>query len=272
MTILPQLRLALGSLVCAFLMGAESVTSQVVFIDAEGRELSAADLQAVSGTVSWEIRRDYEIPVEAGRLHQQAREAGSAGEMSEALRLLAAASELAPEWPYPEYDAAFTYLLMEDFPSALEHYRRTLQLSPRGFFTAMTAVRYLEEEAAGTIPTGVYLFYTQLEWIKDPATKERAVRSILDAAPGFAPAWKELALLTEDVEDREAAIETGLASQPDPETLGVLLINKAIGLFNRGEREAAVAILGTLALDPDASLGSAQQAKAALAILLQQSG
>ncbi len=96
------------------------------------------------------------------------------------------------------------------------------------------------------------------------------MRELLGAAPAFAPGWKELATLLENDAARLDAIERGLAAHPDPETRGQLLINRAIVLFNQGNRDDAVAILGPLALDPASSLSSAEQAKAALAILLQQ--
>lgn len=111
--------------------------------------------------------------------------------------------------------------------------------------------------------------YTNLEWMEDVAEKEGALRRILEIAPAFAPAWLDLALLLTDPVERESALTSGLASEPDAETHGVLVINKALGLFNRGEREAAVEMLGALALDPASSRGAAQQAKMALGILLE---
>jgi hypothetical protein len=42
------------------------------------------------------------------RLHKQARQAGGAGDYKKAITLLERASSLAPAWPYPVYDAAFT--------------------------------------------------------------------------------------------------------------------------------------------------------------------
>ena len=61
--------------------------------------------------------------------------------------------------------------------------------------------------------------------------------------PGFAPAWKELAALLDDPGDRLRAIERGLAAGPDPETRGMLLLNKALVANQRGDRGAAIAIL-----------------------------
>jgi hypothetical protein len=48
----------------------------------------------------------------------------------------------------------------------------------------------------------------------------------------------------------------------------VLLINQALLLHRRGDREAAHRILGTLVLDPRSTLGTEMSAKATLALLL----
>jgi hypothetical protein len=76
--------------------------------------------------------------------------------------------------------------------------------------------------------------------------------------------------LLEDDAARLDAIERGLAAHPDPETRGILLINCALLLFNQGNPDDAIAILGSLALDPESSSSSAERAKAALAMVLQQ--
>ena len=44
--------------------------------------------------------------------------AGGAGDYKKAITLLERASSVAPEWPYPVYDMAFTYLLMKDAENA----------------------------------------------------------------------------------------------------------------------------------------------------------
>ena len=111
-------------------------------------------LLEVTGTVRYEMIGKGSIPRAAESLHQQAREAGGRGEYKKAIELLERASELAPEWPYPVYDRAFTHLLRNDFDGARAYYRKTLELSPRGFFTAITAVHTLTREQNGDLPIG----------------------------------------------------------------------------------------------------------------------
>lgn len=82
------------------------------------------------------------------------------------------------------------------------------------------------------------------------------------------PAWKDLAALLDDDADRLRAIEQGLAGRPDPQTLGLLLVDKALILANNGNRDEAISILGTLAVSPDSTLAAEHHAKATLAILI----
>lgn len=242
----------------------------IVFRGADGRTLTLEELKGVTGTFRYEGIGDMNVPGEARALHQQARQAGGQGNYKKALELLAQASALAPQWPYPVYDAAYTRLLMKDFDGAREDYRKTVQLSPRGFFTAITALDTLDREKKGDLPAGIYLAYLSLEWVQDPAQKTKAVRQLVEHLPQFAPGWKELAALTNDDDERLAALEKGLAANPDAETKGMLLINKALALNLRGDHDGAVRLLGEVALDPNSMLDTEHMAKASLALLVKK--
>lgn len=244
--------------------------TRIVFRDATGRTLTMADLDSAGGTFRYEVVGSENIPAEASALHEQARQAGANGDYPQAIALLQQASNLAPAWPYPVYDTAFTYLLMEDDVHALEGYRKTLELAPRGFFTAFTGAHTLEREARGELPAGTYLAYLSLEWLDDPAKKAQAVGQLAVRVPGFAPIWKEKSFLAATDDDALADIERGLAANPDAETRGLLLINKALNLHRRGRHDEAVRILGELALDPATTLGNEHLAKASLANITRQ--
>jgi tetratricopeptide (TPR) repeat protein len=237
----------------------------VVYRSADGRTLTLADLTRKDGTYGYEIRGNFEVPATAKKLHEEARQAGSAGDYKKALSLLERASALAPTWPYPVYDMAFTYLLMRDTENARKYYRKTLELSPRGFFTAITALDALDREEKNELPRGTYLTYVSLEWIGDPSEKADAVRKMVKEVPAFAPAWKELAWLSDSESDKFNAIEKGLAANPDGETKGILLINKALIQNQKGDNAAAVRLLGELALDPSSTYATEHMAKATLA-------
>lgn len=157
------------------------------------------------------------------------------------------AAQLAPQWPYPAYDAAYTYLLKGDDKHALDWYCRTVKLAPNGFFTALTAVYYLRLEAAEKIPRGTYLDYLSLEWEESRELKRERLEALTKSVPAFAPAWKDLAPLLENPQSRLSALENGLKADPDPETRGFLLVNKALLLARSDRKAEGIAILGDVA-------------------------
>jgi tetratricopeptide (TPR) repeat protein len=243
---------------------------RLVFQDAAGRVLTTRDLEAFTGQVDWEIKGGHTVPTEAVRLHEEARAAGARGEYDRALVLLDAAHALAPGWPYPVYDAAFTYLLRGDTDTAERCYAQVDRLAPRGFFTCKTTLDSLRRERAGKLPAGFCKGFAALESLDDPPRKKAILDGVVARFPGFAPAWKELATLLDDAGDRLRAIERGLEAEPDPETRGMLLLNKALVLYQRGEHGAAVAVLGDLALDPASTLATEALAKATLAQIIER--
>jgi tetratricopeptide (TPR) repeat protein len=237
----------------------------IIFRAPDGRTLTMADLEGLTGTFNYEILGSSNVPAEADSLHKQARHAGESGDYKKAITLLERATSLAPAWPYPVYDMAYTYLLLHDADKARRYYRKTIELSPRGFFTAITALDALDREAKGDLPVGTYLAYLSLEWMEDAGKKKNTVRQLVERVPNFAPAWKELATQTESDTDKLAAIEKGLAANPDSETKGILLINKALVLDRRGDHDGAVRLLGELALDPASPYDTEHLAKITLA-------
>ena len=128
----------------------------------------------------------------------------------------------------------------------------------------------MHREEEGELPVGTYLAYVSLEWVDDPAEKSEAVHMLVKQTPQFAPAWKELAAITDDNNERLAMIDKGLAAHPDAETKGLLQINKALILNLKGDRDAAIRLLGEFALDPNSTFGTEHSAKSALAILLNR--
>lgn len=243
------------------------MAERLVFRDAAGRELTERDLEGYTGQGRWEVIGAEDVPPEARRLHQEAREAGGHGDYARAFDLLERAHALAPRWPYPVYDAAFTYVLVGEPETARELYERVDEMAPRGYFTCKTSLDVLRRERAGELFPGFARAYAATEWM-EPGERRRVLAGIAGRFPGFAPAWKDLSALLDDDPGRLDAIERGLRGRPDAETLGILLINKAGILARRGDRGAAVAILGGLALSPDSTLATEHLAKVALAGLV----
>jgi tetratricopeptide (TPR) repeat protein len=240
---------------------------RLIFRDAAGRELTTSDLRGATGKVRWEVIGAGRVPEEAHRLHQQARTAGSVGDYALALTLLDRAQALAPSWPYPIYDAAYTHLIQGDPTGAFVRYEKVDELAPRGFFTSKTTLDMLCRERAGELFPGFSHAFITLEWMNDAAQKAVLLTNITQRYPDFSPAWKELALLLRDPDERLAALENGLVGRMDAQTRAMLLLNKAAMLSERGDRAAAIEILGGLALDPASTLSGEAMAKALLAQL-----
>jgi tetratricopeptide (TPR) repeat protein len=246
---------------------AERTAERMVFRDATGRELTAQDLEGYTGRVRWEVIGAYDVPPQARQFHQEAREAGGRGDYARALDLLDQAWDLAPRWPYPAYDAAFTYLLLDEPGKAEELYEHVDRMAPRGYFTCKASLDTLRRERAGELFPGFAKTYAATEWM-DPRERKRLLAGITTKFPGFALAWKDLSPLLDADPDRLHAIGQGLRGRPDAETRGILLINQADILARRGDRDMAVAVLGELALSPDSTLATEHLAKATLARLI----
>jgi tetratricopeptide (TPR) repeat protein len=189
------------------------------------------------------------IADEAQALHQQGREAGGAGDTQRALALFARAYELAPDWAYPPYDMAFTYVLNGRLDEAEKWYTVVDTIEPRGFFTAKTSLDIIRREQRGELFAGFAKAYAMLEWAPEHQQRQ-AFAQIAARYPTFAPAWKQLAQLAADDHERLAALDRGLAGDPDDETYGMLVLNKALVLSRRGEGTEGARLLQALLADP----------------------
>ncbi|MBU2709264.1 hypothetical protein KCM76_24930 [Zooshikella marina] len=223
---------------------------EVIFKSRDGKVLTAQELENVNGSVNWEIKSDKAIPSSAIALHSSGREYGQRGENEKAIVFFNEAIKIAPHWSYPYYDLAYTYLLSNDFKQAYKYYKKVNELSPNGFFTAKTAFHYLDLERKGKYPEGLYLYYLSHEWGKTPQQQFEIFSKITAKFPDYSPAWEKLAGFYDNPSKKLEAIEKGLSGDPDKETEGFLLINKAVTLFNNGDKQSAINILGELALDP----------------------
>lgn len=240
---------------------AQPVSERIIFRSPDGRELKENELEGITGTFSWELVGSGNVPQQARQQHELARQAGGRGDYAGAVKSCIEASRLAPNWPYPVYDLAWTYLLMDDVEKAEKAYGDVLKLSPRGFFTAITAADCLRREREGDLPRGLYKNLTMLEWMSDNQEKKKLLEGVVAKHPSFAPAWFQLGQLTEGDSEKLAVLDNGLAAKPDPETKGMLLINKALLLDRQGKRDEAITILGTIAVDPASPLGVEHLAK-----------
>ncbi len=241
-----------------------SEQDDIVFKDKMGNTISKKELANSTGQVNYEIMSNQHIDATAKKLHNEARELGQAGKYDLSIAKLEQAIKFQPNWAYPIYDLAYTYLLKGDFDNALKFYKKTDELEPKGFFTAKTALYSLEGEQTGKFPRGIYTAYMQIEWTDDTNKKLEIAKTIIEKVPDFAPAWKELATLLNDKTEQLKAIEKGLSINPDLETKGILEINKAILINENGKHEEAKQLLGNLIFSLDATTSNVALAKFAL--------
>jgi tetratricopeptide (TPR) repeat protein len=204
------------------------------------------------------------IAAAAVTLHNEARALGQAGNYDLSIEKLKQAIEIQPNWAYPAYDLAYTYLLKGDFENALEFYTKTNEIEPKGFFTAKTAQYTLQGEKSGEFPQGLYLAYIQIEWTDDKNEKFEIAKALTEKVPNYAPAWKELFYLLEDESEKLSAIEQGLSKNPEADTKGILEINKAAIISNNGKTYEARELLENIISDSSSTTANIELAKLVL--------
>ena len=246
------------SFLCLF--GCEK-TETVIYTTEDGKKTS--DITEIEGKASYEVIGNQEVSIEANKLHEQARIAGQAGDYEKAISLLNKAISISPNWAYPYYDLAYTYLLIGSNAKALEMYRKVDKLEPKGFFTTKTAIWCLEREKDNTFPEGLYLSYLYLEWV-EPEKKLNIINGIITKIPAFAPAWKEKALLVDDDKEKRIIIDKALDLNPDPGIYGILILNKASLLYGLGKKREAIDMITKLINNKNTTTGISVMAKESL--------
>ncbi|WP_055436623.1 tetratricopeptide repeat protein [Lacinutrix algicola] len=233
---------------------------RIEFTDEQGNKISKEDLENSTGTFNYEIYGIEGVSDLAKSLHSQARQFGQTGNYQKAIENLEQANKEAPNWAYPLYDLAYTYLLQDDYDNALKYYKLTDEVAPKGFYTSKTALHTLEKENAGSLQKGLYKSYLSLEWIDNQTEKQEMIKLLVEKFPSFAPAWKDYSSLLEG-QERLNAIEKGLEKNPDIETKGMLLINKALVINENGDYKKASEILTNVIFDTNSTFGNIEMAK-----------
>ncbi len=234
--------------------------ARIEFTDSNGNKITKEELATSTGRFNYEIYGIEGVSDLAKSLHGQARQFGQNGDYKNAIEKLTQANKEAPNWPYPLYDLAYTYLLQDDYENALKYYQLTDKIAPKGFYTSKTALHTLERESKGELQKGLYKSYLSLEWINNPTEKKEMIELLVDKVPSFAPIWKDYSSLLEGKE-RLIAIEKGLEQNPDIETKGMLLINKALVINQNGNFKEASELLTNIIFDTNSTFGNLEMAK-----------
>jgi tetratricopeptide (TPR) repeat protein len=204
----------------------------------------------------------------AVQLHQRGRASGEAGNFKEALAFFQQARELAPQWPFPLYDTAYTHLLMGDGAKALTLFEQVDKLEPQGFAETRRMVECLRREKAGRIPKGTYRKFIDVMRSRSPEELEQKLEELTKAAPGFYPAWRELIPFGKDLDEQDKLMARALSLEPDAQSKGELLVYKATLLRRRGKELEARALLQSLVDDPKSPPSTVTDAKEALTFTL----
>lgn len=224
-------------------------------------ELELFALQAQSMVPTYELN----VSDEARSFYKQGQLAGTTQKYKEAVDFFIESSLKARHWPAPVYGAAWAYLLQGKIEESVSAYEAIdNDLAPRGYKNTKLALDTLKRESEGKVPPATYMRFELKMANQAPAGKIKALRQILDEAPAFPGAWNTLSTLLKDPEEQLDAIEQGLSHNPDPETRGQLLVNKAILLFDKGQKEEAINLAGALAADPTVPLRTEFMAKLSL--------
>lgn len=252
-------------LISLILFGCSEKEGNVVYTKEDGTKTKDIT-ELEDGTVQFKTVSEKGIPDDARKLHEQARSLGQAGKYDESIQLLVEAIEIAPTWPYPVYDMAFTYMLKKDYAKAYSYYKKVDELAPQGFFTVKTAVWCLAREESGEFPVGSYMKYLALEW-HSPEDKEKAIELLAEELPGFLPVLKEQAIIIKSPDKKIERIDELSKMSPDPETYGILMVNKALALNERGNKQEALKLLNSLILSDSVSAGTKQTSREVLKYL-----
>ncbi|MEL6562723.1 MAG: hypothetical protein AAFQ94_31430 [Bacteroidota bacterium] len=240
----------------------------LAFTDSVGNRITKEELSKSNGSFNYTIIGAGNISQEAIVAHEEGRRYASAGDYDRAFAKFSEAIQHSPEWPYPVYDLAYSYLLQDDYVNALKYYKLTDSLAPKGFFTSKVALYTLTGEKMGKFKPGLYKMYVSLESLLSDTEREEMTKVLVSTFPDFAPGWKEYANFLAG-EQRLAAIETGLKLDCDVQTSGTLLINKALFLANEEKKSEAKEILTDVIFNPESTLGNIELAKFALNNLLE---
>ncbi|GAA4271799.1 hypothetical protein U6A24_14510 [Aquimarina gracilis] len=248
-----------------------NTSANIEFADDKGNKISKTELEKYTETFSYDAvyYKKNDVTQLASSFYEQGKKYQKETDNKKAIEEFKKAHKEAPNWIYPIYNLAVLYLLEDDYENALKYYQLADEIAPKGFYATKVALHTLQREKVGNLKKGVYKNYLLLE-LEGLLTGEgsinrfvnkSAIRELLDEADTFAPIWKDYALFLDTTEEKLNAIEKGLAQDPDIETKGVLLINKAIFSNENGDFKKATKILVNVIFDPNSTVSNVEMAK-----------
>jgi tetratricopeptide (TPR) repeat protein len=246
---------------------------KIIYTDKNGNTLTDADLSEPTTPKNRQVLKSGDIDPKARKLHEEGRELGGAYDFDRAILKFKEAINIQPDWAYPIYDMAFSYLRKGDDDLALGFFKKADELEPDGFFETKEVIYTLEGEKEGKFPKGLYMYYKQIEMRPGLSQQQKLdiATEITQNAPAFAPGWLALQSLLADSHQRLYAVEQGLSKNPDETTKGYLLFNKALILTASARKDEAIQLLGECILSPESIATNIVLAKMTFQMIIEQS-
>lgn len=244
----------------------------IISYDKKSNTFTETDIEEPTMPVNDQVTLAGGMDARAKQLHEEGRALGTTGDFDAAILKFEEAIHIQPDWGYPVYDMAFSYIFKGEDDLALRFFKKTDELEPDGFFETKEAIYALEGEKDGRFPKGIYMYYKQIT-MRPGLTQQQKLdiaTEITRNLPDFAPGWLALQGLLQESNLRLHAIEQGLSKNPDETTKGYLLVNKAQLLAVSGRLKEAVQLLENI-MSPESITTNILLAKMTLKMIQQNS-
>ncbi len=244
-----------------------------VVYEKNGVKITMADLERFAMAIRT-FQPPYEkgVALEARELYKQAQAAGNSRKYDKALKLFIDSSLAARHWPAPVYGAGWSYIMQGDLEKAIDAYKQADRLAPRGYKNTKLAIDTLQREIDGKLPPATYMRFELLMANTPPDKRREKLDKMLKEAPEFPGGWRVLSTMQDNDEEAMKLIELAMSYKPDPETMGHLMVNKAILLDRVGQKKEAMDILGALATNPELPFTSEYMAKLTMLRFVAEGG
>ncbi len=132
-----------------------------------------------------------------------------------------------PGWEAPLLRLGEVSLQLGDLDGAVSWYQRA-EVLPTSTTREPAAVQAcVAREREERLEAGTCARYAAT-WREPGRVRRASLESLLATEPDLAPAWADLVALLDDPALQLAAIEEGLAQDPDPATYGILMVHRTM--------------------------------------------
>ena len=230
--------------------------------------VTMADLANAKRVTDYSSIMPKYIPEEAKNNYQRAKDLLQQGNRQGYLQVMRQTAQQMPDWPQPNYDLAFYYVLGARLDSALHYYQIINNYYPEGYFDSKRAVFYLANP--DSLLRSAYIVYNQYKTFKRDTLKNatKELEDLTKTVPQFGPAWHDLIRRTPDHQQRQTIITQALNVVRDRESVAAILIENAKTKAALGQNTEAIEILAGVLLNQQNTYLAREAAKYELAVLV----